>query len=77
MPCEQGVKISAGMIFKSRTKRLAPVDLVTLDKAAMESIESCTACGRCIEKCPYNLPIPDVLREHLDLYREIARRYNT
>jgi len=77
MPCEEGVKISAGMIFKSRTKRLAPADLVTLDKAAMESIESCTACGKCIEKCPYNLPIPDVLREHLDLYREIVRRYNT
>jgi predicted aldo/keto reductase-like oxidoreductase len=26
----------------------------------------CTACGECLERCPYELPIPDLISENLE-----------
>ena len=26
----------------------------------------CTGCGACLERCPYELPIPDLIRENIE-----------
>lgn len=72
MPCKQGVEILDGMQLKARMKRLDPSTLVNTERAAMESIEHCIECGECVEKCPYNLSIPDVLRDNLAFYKDLA-----
>jgi len=41
---------------------------------AMETVEQSVECGECEDKCPYNLPITDLLTENLALYREYSRR---
>ena len=57
------------MSFLSMTKRLAPAGVIHMTKAAMETVEKCDECGECLEKCPYNLPIPDLLKENLSLFK--------
>jgi hypothetical protein len=39
----------------------------------MESVEQCIECGECEQKCPYNLPISDLLKENLALYNQYTR----
>jgi predicted aldo/keto reductase-like oxidoreductase len=34
-------------------------------KDAVEKARRCSACGDCLERCPYELPIPDLIRENL------------
>lgn len=31
--------------------------------------ENCVQCGECEEKCPYDLPIREMMEEHLALFR--------
>jgi predicted aldo/keto reductase-like oxidoreductase len=71
MPCEQGVMIPSVLIFKAAAKRLSPEGVSAWLGEAMESVAECIECGQCEEKCPYRLPIADLLKENLALYKEI------
>jgi predicted aldo/keto reductase-like oxidoreductase len=71
MPCEQGVQIPSVLIFKAAAKRLSPEMVAAWLGKAMESVAECIECGQCEEKCPYSLPIADLLKENLALYKEI------
>ena len=72
MPCEQGVQIPSVLIFKAAAKRLSPEGVSAWLGKAMESVAECIECGQCEEKCPYNLPIIDLLKENLALFKGIA-----
>jgi predicted aldo/keto reductase-like oxidoreductase len=52
-----------------------PPDNVLADLAqVVDGAESCTECGECEEKCPYELPIRDMIKEHVALFQaEMAR----
>ncbi len=71
MPCEQGVLIPSVLIFQAVAKRLSPEGIAAWLGKAMESVAQCIECGQCEEKCPYRLPIADLLKENLALYKEI------
>jgi predicted aldo/keto reductase-like oxidoreductase len=68
MPCEQGVRITPGMNYNLVASRMSPAVSVEFARIPMESIKLCTACGACVERCPYELPIPKILKAHYDLY---------
>ena len=73
MPCEQGVQISGVLMFRAAAKRLAPENAKLWLGEAMETVERCTECGECEQKCPYQLPIAELLRENLALYKTAVR----
>ena len=73
MPCEQGVQISSVLIFQSAAKRLSREGVKGWIGKAMETVDQCVECGECEQKCPYNLPIPDLLKENLALYKQYVR----
>lgn len=73
MPCEQGVQISSVLMFKAAVKRLSPDIVKGWIGKAMESAAQCIECGECEQKCPYHLPIAELLKENLALYREYVR----
>jgi predicted aldo/keto reductase-like oxidoreductase len=75
MPCEQGVQISSVLIYPAFVKRFsAEVAAATpFMQTALKSAQECIECGQCEERCPYDLPIIDLLKENLSLYRKNSR----
>jgi hypothetical protein len=73
MPCEKGVMIPNVLGFRSFYKRLIPAAAIAMAQAAMESVEKCLECEECVEKCPYDLPIPELLKENLALYDQCVK----
>jgi predicted aldo/keto reductase-like oxidoreductase len=66
LPCPAEIPIQFIMGVRSLVKRAGPAILKspmlarTLEKAA-----GCTECGDCMERCPYQLPIPSIVKENL------------
>ncbi|AFM42585.1 putative oxidoreductase of aldo/keto reductase family [Desulfosporosinus acidiphilus SJ4] len=69
-PCPNGVMITPAMGYPIVAKRMSPDVSVEFSKKAMESVAQCISCGICIERCPYDLPIPDILQRNQNLYAE-------
>lgn len=74
-PCPEGVQIPLVLIFKSFSRRFPPETVVTMSREWMESAESCQSCGQCVEGCPYDLPVPEMIQESLDLFQEFRGRH--
>jgi predicted aldo/keto reductase-like oxidoreductase len=70
MPCEHGVQIPSVLMLQAIAKRLSREGAKGWIGKAMESVEQCIECGECEQKCPYNLPISDLLKENLALYKQ-------
>ena len=70
MPCEQGVQISSVLMFQAAAKRLSREGVKGWIGKAMQSVEQCIECGECEQKCPYHLPISDLLKENLALFNQ-------
>ncbi len=69
-PCPQGVMITPAMGYRIVVNRMSPAVAVEFCKAPMESVAKCTDCNVCVGRCPYDLPIPEILKSHADLYRQ-------
>lgn len=67
-PCPQGVSITYAMMYRVVAKRMSPAKAVAFAAPTMETVRACIDCGECATRCPYTLPIPEMLREHLALY---------
>ncbi|MCJ7751442.1 MAG: aldo/keto reductase [Armatimonadetes bacterium] len=72
-PCPQGVQIGMLLHGRSIIRRMGPErwkEWGAIDVIA--SADLCIECGECLPKCPYHLPIPDLIREHVAYYRTIS-----
>ena len=67
-PCPNGVLITPAMGYPIVASRMSPKVSVEFLKVPMESTQLCDECGACIERCPYDLPIPDLLKKNYDLF---------
>ncbi len=73
-PCPQGVSIQSLMILDSVIKRMPAANIFSGLAQEVESAEACTECGECEEKCPYGLPIREMIQEHINLFhKEMAK----
>jgi uncharacterized protein len=71
-PCEQGVMITPAMNYPIIVSRMSDAKAVGFAAKMMESVRNCTECGECVKRCPYSLPIPEMLKKHLALYEQHA-----
>lgn len=69
-PCPQGVMITMAMGYKIIASRMSPAVSVEFCRVPMESVALCTGCEECVGRCPYQLPIPEMLKEYYDLYEQ-------
>ena len=75
IPCEQKVDIPGVLNFRPLlSRRLSASNIINMVKAPMESAENCSECGECLEKCPYSLPIPDLLKENMALFKDYVKQ---
>jgi uncharacterized protein len=72
-PCPQGVMITPAMGYQVAARRMSPKVSVEFSRVAMETVPKCIECGLCIKKCPYNLPIPTMLKKHYDMWEAHCR----
>jgi predicted aldo/keto reductase-like oxidoreductase len=73
LPCPEGISIPLMMNLPSFWKRF-PAEWFSLIRLAevIETARGCTQCGECEEKCPYDLPIREMLVENIAFYENVA-----
>jgi len=68
-PCSEKINIQLVMGLKTIVKRFG---VVTQElgwiKSLIEKSRNCSECGECLSRCPYQLPIPDLIKENLAWY---------
>lgn len=66
-PCPEEIPIQFVLGMRSMVKRAGNALLETpMGKNMLEKAVNCTECGDCMERCPYGLPIPDMIKTNLD-----------
>ena len=65
-PCTEQIPISVVLHLRSIVRRMGR-DAVKQPwmAAGIEAARQCSQCGECEERCPYDLPIPDLIRDNL------------
>ncbi len=74
-PCTEQISIQFVLGLKSTIKRFgAQVRELGWMKDMIEKGRNCSECGECLRRCPYQLPIPDLIKENLSLYDDFMKR---
>ncbi len=75
-PCTQGIPISTVMITPVIFHNNSPEKIFSGQfTEALEKAASCIKDGECEKRCPYNLPIRDMMEEYSKLYLEEKKKY--
>jgi len=70
-PCPQGIDISVMMHLRSFAKRFsAEMIFGEWGRRVVDRVEQCADCGECEDKCPYALPIREVIAENVVWYEQ-------
>jgi predicted aldo/keto reductase-like oxidoreductase len=64
-PCPQGIGISMALNINSMIRRMPYEGAAAFLGSAMNAARNCTGCRECVHRCPYNLSIPELLKESL------------
>ena len=73
-PCTEKINIQFVVGLKSVIKRFGPhAQEVGWMKALIEKARNCSECGECLERCPYQLPIPDLIKENLAWFDSLQK----
>ncbi len=66
LPCPAEVPIQFVLGARSILKRMGPGAMKTpMFTNMLEKGANCTVCGDCMSRCPYSLPIPDMIKDNL------------
>ena len=65
-PCSEGIYIQYVLGLKTLIKKMGKLCIKTsVMQALISKAENCTECGECVTRCPYELPIPELIKENL------------
>lgn len=71
-PCTVGIEIFKCARMSLWIRRMPSQPSLTEEsQEMMMKIEDCTYCGKCMERCPYELNIPELLEKNLKDYKDI------
>ena len=79
MPCEEEIPIREIMMSEAYIRgdsrmvfMFGGKDGLTAFKTA---VEKCTSCGECVERCPYDLAIPDLMPGKVEFFEEVWNKH--
>ncbi len=65
-PCTEKIHIQFAVGLRSILKRFGPgAREMGWMKDLINKARNCSECGECLPRCPYQLPIPDMIKENL------------
>ncbi len=74
-PCPQGINITVMMTLKSWAQRMPPEQIYgAWGQELVATAETCIDCGDCEERCPYHLPIREIMDDVIPWYHEQLAR---
>jgi predicted aldo/keto reductase-like oxidoreductase len=75
-PCSEGIMISLVLSAQSFVKRNPPEPIFNGRLVeVIEQVASCQKCGECETRCPYGLPIMDMINEEADWFLQERRKF--
>lgn len=70
-PCPEGIPIQLILGMRSSVKRMGKDFLLKgWPREGVEKARHCSECEECMARCPYELPIPDLIKENLQWWDE-------
>jgi len=78
MPCPQNVNIQPLMTLPVLWELWPPTQPANraFMREVVASATNCVQCGECESKCPYELPIREMIVEHVALYERVMTEYD-
>jgi predicted aldo/keto reductase-like oxidoreductase len=76
MPCPQEVYVSLLMNLPGGIKVLGLDRWLSQVAGAVQSAENCIQCGECEIKCPYQLPIQEMITENIAFYERMVAEHD-
>ena len=73
LPCPENIPISIVLRLRGMVKRMPLKRVMAAFGQPVEKARSCTECKECMERCPYDLNIPLLLRNNI-VYMEELRK---
>jgi predicted aldo/keto reductase-like oxidoreductase len=72
-PCSEDIPIQIMLGIRYAVKRFGDGFLLTgWGKDAVNKARKCTECGECMTRCPYELPIPELIQANLKWVDEMC-----
>ncbi len=75
-PCPQKIGISMVLNVESFMKRMPYKRTSAMAGQGMEMAKTCTECRACVKKCPYDLDIPELIKEKLMLWEKYVSEHS-
>lgn len=74
-PCPENIRISTVLVVSSFIKRMPLERAFSMVNKDMLQSENCTECRTCVGRCPYNLDIPELLKQNRLLWNEYVEKH--
>lgn len=77
-PCTEGIPIQLILGVRSQAKRMGNhIFAEEPRKSMIDKARNCSECGECMTRCPYELPIPELLKERLNWVDSLLKHMPT
>ena len=73
MPCPKGIDIRQAARMMQLIRRSPHQQYLSEHwQKEMAKTEDCINCGQCVSRCPYSLPVPELLKKNYEDYKKIV-----